>query len=255
MNFRYVRTVAAVIFLAAVLSSSVVTAADNPREILKRMESNMRGDSSYSEMTMETVRPRYTREITMRSWTLGEDFALILVTSPARDQGTAFLKRDREIWHYQPRVDRTIKMPPSMLSQSWMGSDFTNDDLVGAASLVDDYTHTLAGSETLDGHDCHIIEMIPSPENPVVYEKVVYWVSKEHLLPVKVENFDEYGERVNTVNFRDIRKIGGRMIPAVMEMIPEKEDNRKTVITTLRRDYNIDVSDGFFSIENLTRIR
>ena len=145
-------------------------AAQDPREIIRQMENNMRGTSSYTEMTMETVRPRYTREISMRSWSLGDDYSLIVVTAPARDQGTAFLKRGNEIWNYVPNIDRTVKMPPSMMSQSWMGSDFTNDDLVRGSSTVDDYTHQLLSEETVDGHACYVIEMTPKPETPVAYE-------------------------------------------------------------------------------------
>lgn len=237
-----------------ILISNVAT-ADDAREIIRQMEQNMRGDASYNEMTMETVRPRYTREISLRSWTLGDDYALIYITAPARDRGTAFLKRGNEIWNYQPQVDRTIRMPPSMMSQSWMGSDFTNDDLVGAASLIDDYTHTLVGIETIDGYECYVIEMIPEPENPIVYERVLYWVSKEHRLPIKVKNYDERDELVNSIHFREITQMGGRMLPTVLEMIPAGEDNRKTILRTTKAEFNIHITERFFSIENLTEIR
>lgn len=229
--------------------------SQDPVEILDRMEYNMRGDASYAEMSMETVRPRYTREISMRSWSLGDDFAMIYVTAPAREEGTAFLKRGNEMWNYQPRIDRTVKMPPSMMSQSWMGSDFTNEDLVSGTSTVEDYDHQLLGTETVDGHECYKIELIPHPENPIVYEKVIYFVSREYYLPVKVENYDEYDDLVNTIHFREIREFDGRDFPAVMEMVPEDEDNRKTVITTHDAEFGIDISEDFFTIENLTEIR
>jgi hypothetical protein len=129
-----------VIITALILAITGTAAmAQDPADIIRRMEDNMRGDASYTEMTMEVVRPRYTREISMRSWTLGDDFALINITAPARDEGTGFLKRGNDIWNYVPNIDRTIKMPPSMMSQSWMGSDFTNDDLVQGTSRVDDF--------------------------------------------------------------------------------------------------------------------
>ncbi len=254
------------LMLMPVLLLSAASGSEDPAEIIRKMELNMRGDASYNEMTMETVRPRYTREIALRSWRLGDDYSLIFITAPARDEGTAFLKRGREIWHYQPRIDRTIKMPPSMMSQSWMGSDFTNDDLVGAASLVDDYTHRLLGSETVDGHACYVIELIPEPENPIVYERVVYRVTrevevtdeegekvlKELNLPVRVDNYDERDELVNTIHFREIKEIGGRTIPTVMEMIPEDRENQKTVLTTHKAEFDIEISSDFFSIRNLT---
>jgi outer membrane lipoprotein-sorting protein len=242
----------AALFLAL---ASIAATAQDAKEIVRQMEYNMRGDASHTEMTMETVRPRYTREISLRTWTLGDDYALIYVTAPARDKGTAFLKRGNEIWNYVPNIDRTVRMPPSMMSQSWMGSDFSNDDLVRGVSVIDDYDHELAGSENIDGMDCYRIEMVPHPETPVVYEKVVYWVSKEYYLPVKVENYDEYGELVSTIHFRDIKTIGGRPMPSVMEMVPEDKRGHRTVLTYHEADFDIDVSEGFFSIQNLTSIR
>lgn len=231
------------------------SASRDAKEIVRIMEENMRGDASYQEMTMETVRPRYTREISMMSWSLDDDYALVYVTAPAREEGTAFLKRGDEMWNYQPRIDRTVKMPPSMMSQSWMGSDFTNDDLVSGTSTVDDYEHELLGEETVDGHECFKIELIPHPETPVAYEKVIYWIHGEYYLPVKVENYDDLGDLVSTMNFRDFKIMGGRRIPSVMEMIPHNKDDQKTIITIEEADYGIDISEDFFSIQNLTRSR
>ncbi len=246
------RTFLTAIFLVV---ASLAATGQDAKEILRQMEFNMRGDASYAEMTMETVRPRYTREISMRSWSLNDDFSLIYVTAPARDQGTAFLKRGNEIWNYVPNIDRTVRMPPSMMSQSWMGSDFSNDDLVRGVSVVDDYDHKMAGSETIEGMECHVIEMVPHPETQVVYDKVIYWVSKEHYLPVKVENYDEYGGLVSTMHFREVKTMAGRLIPSVMEMIPEDKQGHRTILTYHAADFDIDVSEDFFSIRNLTSAR
>ncbi len=248
------QTAKGIIFLLAGMLVHLGLQADEAREIIGRMEDNMLGDASYTEMSMEVVRPRYTREVSMRSWSLGRDYSLIYVTAPARDKGTAFLKRGNEVWNYQPNIDRTVKMPPSMMSQSWMGSDFTNDDLVNASSLVDDYSHRMLGEEEVDGHLSYVIEMIPKPENPVVYEKVIQYVSKEHYLPVRTENYDERDQLVNTIHWREFREMGGRIIPSIMEIVPEDQSNRKTVITTHMADYGIDLQERFFSIENLTDI-
>ncbi len=234
---------------------SMTAASQDAKEIIRRMEDNMRGDASYQEMTMETVRPRYTREITMKAWSLGDDYALIYITAPARDEGTAFLKRGNEIWNYQPNIDRTVRMPPSMMSQSWMGSDFSNDDLVRGVSTVDDYDHELIGTETIAGEECYKIEMIPHPETPVVYEKVIYWVSKKYYLPLKAENYDELDNLVSTMNFREIKQLGGRYMPTVIEMIPEDKRGQKTILVTHEADFSIDISEDFFSIRNLTEIR
>lgn len=242
-----------IFILAAFLA--LQSAARDPQEIIRRMEDNMRGEASYQEVTMETVRPRYTREISLKFWSLGDDYSLVLVTAPARDQGTAFLKRGNEIWNYVPNIDRTVKMPPSMMSQSWMGSDFTNDDMVRGVSIVDDYTHKLLDSETLDGHDCYVVEMVPKPEAPVVFERVVYWVSKAYYLPVRLENYDEFGDLVSTIRFRDIQEMGGKAIPAVMEMIPEDRAGHRTIMTVNKADYGIRLNEAFFSQQNMREVR
>jgi outer membrane lipoprotein-sorting protein len=227
---------------------------EDAREILQKAEDNMRGDASYTELTMLMERPRSKREISMKSWSLGEDYSLILITAPARDKGTAYLKREKEIWNYFPGIDRTLKMPPSMMSQSWMGSDFTNDDLVRGTSTVDDYSHTLLRTDIIDEHECFVLELIPKPDAPIVYDKVIYWVSKTYYLPVKVENYDEFGELASTLRFRDIKNMGGRIIPAIMEMVPATKSGHKTVITTIKADFKINLNENWFSLQNLTNV-
>lgn len=225
------------------------TQAQDPREILRLAEDNMRGDASYTEMTMQSVRPRFTREVSMRAWSLGDDYSMILITAPARDKGTAFLRRGREIWNFLPSINRTVKMPPSMMSQSWMGSDFSNDDLVRGTSTVDDFTHRMLRTETINGMECFVIELIPKPEAPIVYSKVIYWVSKDLFLPVRVENFDEFGEIANTINFKDFRRMGGRTLPAVMEVIPGNRPGHRTILTTHLADFKIRLTPEFFHPE------
>jgi outer membrane lipoprotein-sorting protein len=229
--------------------------AEDAKEIIRKMEDKMHGDASYSEMTMTTVRPRYTREISLKSWSLGDDYSLILVTAPAREQGTSYLKRKNEIWNFVPSIDRTVKMPPSMMTQSWMGSDFTNDDLVRGNSTVDDFDHELLGSEVIDGTETWKIEMTPHPETPVAYEKIIRWVSKDNYLPVKVENYNEYDELVSTIKFGEVKELGGRELPTLMEMIPHDKKDHKTIITTHTAEFEIDISMEFFSQQNMRNVR
>ncbi|MFN2395290.1 MAG: outer membrane lipoprotein-sorting protein [Bacteroidales bacterium] len=237
------------------ITMSITVHAQDPKEIMQNMEDNMRGDASYTEMSMETVRPRYTREITMKSWSMGDDYSLILITAPARDEGTAFLKRKNEIWNYVPNIDRTVKMPPSMMSQSWMGSDFTNDDLVQGSSTVDDYDHKLIGKETINGTECYKIEMKPHPETPVVYDKIIYRVSTDSYLPVKIDNYNEFGDLVSTINFSDVQNMGGRDFPTIMEMIPHDKKGHKTILRTHEADFSIQLNESFFSQQNMRSIR
>lgn len=239
------------------LASQQPASAQNPdpAEIIRNMEDVMRGNSSYAEMTMSIERPRYTREFSIKSWALGEDFSLILITAPARDQGTTFLKRKNEIWNFVPNIDRTIKLPPSMMSQSWMGSDFSNDDLVRESSTVDDYEHRILREETIDGRDAWVLELIPKPDTPIVWGKVLLWVSKYGYLQLRVENYDQRDRLASTMEFSEIRKLGGREIPSRMTMVPADRPNQRTVITYHSLEFDIDISESFFTQQNMRRVR
>jgi outer membrane lipoprotein-sorting protein len=244
-----------VFIILIVVSRIDVKSQITAEQIIEKMEDQMRGESSYVEVTMTTVRPRYTRDVSMKIWAKGEDYSLILITAPARDKGTAYLKRSNEIWNYVPNIDRMIKMPPSMMSQSWMGSDFSNDDLVRESSTINDYSQKILREEKYQGRDCWVLELIPKPESSIVFGKVIIWVSKELYLQLKVENYDEDGEIVSTILLKDIKNMGGRMIPAIMEVIPADKPNQKTVLKYEEAKFNIKIEDSFFSVQNLKNIK
>ncbi|MDI6402281.1 outer membrane lipoprotein-sorting protein [Balneolaceae bacterium ANBcel3] len=229
--------------------------AMDAQEIIRRMDQTMRGESSFSEMTMTIERPRFTREVSMRAWSLGQDYSLILITAPSRDQGTTFLKRGNEVWNYVPSIDRTIKMPPSMMSESWMGSDFTNDDLVRESSVVEDYEHTLLRTETIRDHECYVVEMIPKPDTPVVWGKVIVWVSKENFMQLRIENYDQREQLKNVIELDEIRDVGDRIIPTRFTLTPEDKEGHKTIITYSEMGFGIDISESYFTQQNMRRVR
>ena len=242
---------AVVVFLLIAVEFNAQTAS----EIIKKAEDNMRGQQAYGEMKMTIHRPKWTREITMKSWSKGDDYSLVVVTAPARDKGTAFLKRDKEIWNWQPSIDRSIKMPPSMMMQSWMGSDFTNDDLVRQSSLVSDFTHELLGQEDLEGRNCYIVELTPKPDAAVVWGKVKMWIDDKDYLELKVEFFDEDEYLVNTMYGKNIMTLGGRTLPTRLELIPEDKPDQKTIIEQLAIDFDVELKESFFSVQNLKRVK
>lgn len=225
-----------------------------PRQIVEKADEKMRGKSSTAEIKMTIVRPAWKREMQMKSWSKGDELALILITAPARDKGVAFLKRNRELWNWQPSIDRVIKMPPSMMLQSWQGSDFTNDDLVKESSVIDDYTHKLLGSETVDDLDCYKIELIPMEDAAVVWGKVITWIDKKDFNQMKAEFYDEDGYLVNTMQARAVKMLGGKMVPSILEMIPAEHPDQKTVVEYLKLSFDIPVEDAFFSVQNLKKI-
>ena len=224
-------------------------------EIIQKAEAKLRGDQAYGEMKMTIVRPTWTREITMKSWTKGEEYSLVVVTAPARDKGMAFLKRSKEIWNWQPSIDRSIKMPPSMMMQSWMGSDFTNDDLVRQSSLSSDFSHKLIGTEVVDGRKCHKIELTPKPNAAVVWGKIIMWIDEKDLLEMKVAFYDEDGYLVNTLYGKNIKTLGGRTIPTRLDLVPADKEGQKTIIEQLALDFSVKLDASFFSVQNLKKVK
>jgi outer membrane lipoprotein-sorting protein len=241
--------------IAALLIAPAVAQAQTASEIIKKAEDKLRGDKAYGEMKMTIVRPTWQREVTMKSWTIGDDYSLVVITAPARDKGAAFLKRKKEIWNWQPSIDRSIKLPPSMMMQSWMGSDFTNDDLVRQSSLTTDFTHELLGMEVVDERNCYKVELIPKPDAAVVWGKVIMWVDEKEYLELKVEFYDEDNYLVNTMYGKNIRLLGGRNLPATLELIPAEKPGQKTIIEQLSLDFSVKLNESYFSVQNLKRVK
>ena len=165
-------------------------------EIIQKADSKMRGASSFSEMAITIVRPKWQKTMTMKSWSLGTDYSVSLVTSPAKEKGSVFLKRKNEVWNYLPALERTIKLPPSMMTQSFMGTDLTNDDLVKQSSMVVDYTHKILSEEIVEGLDCWKLELIPNEEATVVWGKLIVWIDKSDFMQLKIEFYDDDEEIV-----------------------------------------------------------
>lgn len=214
----------------------------------------MRGNTMQAEMVIKTIRPTWTREMGVKTWMKGNEYAMILITSPAKDKGVAFLKRKKEVWNWLPSLERHIKLPPSMMSQAWMGTDFTNDDLVKESSMVNDYDHTLLGSEPMEGRDCYKIQMIPKPEAAIVWGKVLIWVDKKDFLQLRVEFYDEDGKQNSVMIGSDVKMLGGRLLPSKLTMIPAEKPGQKTEIIYKSLHFNKPIDDGFFTPENMTKV-
>ena len=249
MKYKRVLLFMGCFFLAGVLR------AQDAREIIKRVEDNARGQTSIADITIQTIRPKWSREMKLKAWTKGNDYSLILIQSPEKEKGVVFLKQKKEIWNWIPSIERNIKLPPSMMSQSWMGTDFTNDDLVKEASILDDYYQSLLNDTLIDGKPCFKVKLVPKPASTVVWGKVVMCVDKLHYIMLHVDYFDEDGARVNTMHCSDVKKIGGRMLPTRVEMIPSDKIGNKTVMIYHSIVFDTPLDDAFFSIQNMTRIQ
>lgn len=229
--------------------------AQTAKEIIKKMDDKMQGNSNRSVLKMTVVRPDWKREVTMKAWSLGRQFSLILITSPAHDKGQVSLKRKTEIWSFQPSIDRVIKLPPSMMLQSWMGSDFKNDDLVKQSSVVEDYDHTLKSDTIIGGLAAYQIELLPKPNASVVWGKIIAYVEKKEFNQLLVRYYDEDGSLVNTLVMSDIRPIGGRVLPTKLEMFPHENPKQKTIIEYQELEFDLNLQEDFFSMQNMKRVR
>ena len=242
-------------FAILLFSTSIFAQEMTALEIIKKSDQKLRGDYNTGAIKMTIIRPDWQREIEMKSWAAGEDYSLILVTAPARDKGTAFLKRENEMWNWQPTIDRVIKMPPSMMSQSWMGSDFTNDDLSRASSTVNDYIQEIVGEEEIEGRQCWVLSLIPKEGTAVVWGKVKTWIDQTDYIQLKTEFYDEDDYLINTMYGKNIGEIGGRTLARTMEVVPAEEEGHITRIEYLSLAFDIPIKEGFFSIQNMKRVR
>lgn len=244
------------VIIATIILISTVTMAQNATELVKRADAKMQGEkSSYTEMSMKIVRPTWDRTVTFKSWTKGNKNSIVLITFPTKDKGQSFLRRDRDMWTWNPQISRMIKLPTSMLSQGWMGSDFTNDDLLNQSSIVVDYSHELLGKEDVSGELCHKINLMPKEDAPVVWGKIILWISIAHEIQMKAEYYDEDEYLVKTEVGSNVKNMSGRTIPTVFELIPAEEEGKKTVVTINNVKFNIPIDDSFFSQQNMKRLR
>jgi outer membrane lipoprotein-sorting protein len=225
-------------------------------EVATKAYERMKGESSgFSAMNMEIIRPSWSRKISFKSWSKTTELSLSLVTAPKKEEGQSFLKRGKEMWNWNPTINRMIKLPPSMMSQGWLGSDFTNDDLLNEASIVTDYKHKLTGQEKIAEKECYILELSPEENAAVVWGKIIMWISKGDYLQMKTEFYDEENKLIKTQFAYDIKKMGGRVIPSRYELIPADKPGNKTVVTLESIEFNRPIADQFFSQQNMKTVK
>ncbi|PKP04669.1 MAG: outer membrane lipoprotein-sorting protein [Bacteroidetes bacterium HGW-Bacteroidetes-6] len=245
------------IFLWAITSVifSCSTNAQTATEIVTRAYNKMQGNSAEMTITMKLVRPTWERTISIKSWNKGSDYSMVLITAPVKDQGQTFLKRQNDMWNWVPSISRMIKLPSSMMSQSWMGSDLSYDDFMKESSIVNDYTHKIVGSETIGGYDCYKIELTPKPNAAVVWGKVIKWISKNDYYILKSEYYDEDIDLVRTENVSQIKSMNDRSIPTYYEVIPADKPGNKTIMIIELAKFNITIDDSFFSQQNMKTVK
>jgi len=217
------------------------------QKLIREVEDQYVGRSSHARMDMEVSTEHWQRSLTMEAWSLGRDYFLVRILEPPKERGVATLKVRQEVWNYLPKVDRVIKIPPSMMGGSWMGSHITNNDLVKAAHIDKDYTFTLL-DET---EDTWRVQGLPKPEAAVVWGKIVYRIRKEDRIPLLIEYYDEKMVKVRDIRFEDVRKVGDRTIPLRMIVQPVDDPEERTLMQYEDIEFDIPIEKDFFSLRNL----
>ena len=227
------------------------TALPTVEEVTKRLDELYRSDSSHSKVTMEVVNDRGQRTLDLEQWTRGKDDALIVIRAPAREAGTATLKNGEGLWNYAPRADRMIRVPSGMLSDSWMGSHMTNDDLVRESEYGDDFSTTLAWGED-SGRKVLIATMSPKPKAAVVWEKINFVLDATDYFPIRADYYDR-GKLVRRMEFSDVREVNGRKIPFVMNLLPMDKPGERTTFKYASLEFDAKVDGDLFSKQGLRR--
>jgi outer membrane lipoprotein-sorting protein len=228
---------------------------ETPRDIIDKVDRILRGDSSHGTATMEVVTEHWSRSITMEVWSLGTDYSLVRVRQPAKEAGTATLKADKDIWNYLPKVDRTIKVPASMMSGAWMGSHFTNDDLVKESRLIEDFDIETSFEGDKDGEQVWEFTLTPKPEAAIVWGSIEYRVRKNDYMPLWARYYDEDHVLARTMEFSDFRVMGGRKVPGAMHMQPADKPDERTSMIYENLEFDVDIEASFFSLQTLKRRR
>jgi outer membrane lipoprotein-sorting protein len=234
------------------ISGQTLSATD----IVRKADEKFNGEkSSIMTMSMTIIRPTWQRTVEFKNWSLGRQYALTLITAPAKDKGQSFLKRGTEMWSWNPSISRLIKLPPSMMSQGWMGSDYTNDDILKESSVVNDYTHEIAGEEIMGERLCYKIKLKAKDNAAVVWGSQIRWIDKKDFLIMKAELYDEEGTLVRTETGTAIKVMDGRAIPSRLELAPADEPGNRTIVEIKEIKFNVEILESYFSQQNMKNIR
>jgi outer membrane lipoprotein-sorting protein len=241
------------VLLACLLHSAGYAAEPDARAVLDRVERLLWGKTLQGRFDMIVSTPNWQRTLQLQVWMDRPDRSFIRIVAPPKEAGIASLRLKAEMWNYLPGIERVIKLPPSMMLQPWMGSDFSNDDLVKESSIINDYRHRMLDPVSVGNTAALRIEAIPKPDAAVVWGKIIYTVREQDTIPLKQEFYNERGELVRTLAFSDVRQIGGRLMPTRWEMRPVAKPGNVTTIVVRQASYDIALDPDVFTQRNLQK--
>jgi outer membrane lipoprotein-sorting protein len=249
MNFKIIRFCVA-LWAAIGYTNTFLYCQDDSAEamqIVNTMDELYRSQSSYAEVRMRIVNPHWERTLTMKTWTKGRNKTFITILSPAREKGVSTLRVENEMWNYLPKTNKIIKVPPSMMMSAWMGSDFNNDDLVSEFTFRDDYTFSIVSRDS----SRITLKCIPKEGRAIVWGQVQLVVRSDDYLPVEEKYFDEKGNLMRVMTFKQIKTFDHRKIPTIMELTPQNKADHQTVLEYIELKLDYPVTDRIFSLQNL----
>jgi outer membrane lipoprotein-sorting protein len=242
------------ILLLSAMAGSVSAGSMSAEGLVRFSFDTYRGKASIALVDMTVHRPDWQRQVTIRAWTRGQAESLFFITAPAKDRGNGTLKKGREMWMFNPKVNRIIKLPPSMMSQAWMGSDFSNNDLSKSDSLLTDYTHEIVKTEKIDGVTVYHVTSTPKPGAPVVWGQQTLRIREDGILLEEIF-YDEDLKPVKIMTSHQIEPIGGRMFPRIWKMRKMESEDAYTKLTYRELAFKETLPESLFSLSNLRNPR
>ncbi len=221
--------------------------------LLTQMDEVLRGKSHDMTVVLHVKTPRWERDYKIRVWMKGVDFTFARVLSPSKSEGQGFLRLQSRLWQYMPSAERTILIPPSLMLDDFMGSDFSNDDFVKLSYLPRDYEAAVSGKENMGGFDCYRLELIPKPDAPVTYGKLVIWLREKDSAPVRWDFYNEKLIHIRTLEYSEFKAFGTHEIPSVWKMSNHRDAGRATTVTIQNAVFDQEIPDTFFTKSNLEK--
>lgn len=242
------------VLIISLVSPSLLSATPDPRELIIEAMNHWRGLTSYSEITMTIHRPDWQRSMSMDCWTSGDKTTLVRVTEPKKDAGNGTLTKDNNMWTFSPKINRIIKIPSSMMNQSWMGSDFSNKDISKNTDIVDSYDHTLLETRQQDGHTVYVIKSVPHEDAAVVWGKEIVFIRDDHVL-LEQQFWDQEGILVKVMKATEVKQMGGRSVASIVRMSKQETKDEWTEMSVQDIKFNISIDDNLFTLSNLRNPR
>jgi len=243
-----------VAFILCLFSLSALSATQKPRDLIIQAMNHWRGQTSYSEITMTIHRPDWERSMSMTSWTKGDKTTLVRVTRPKKDAGNGTLTKDNNMWTFSPKINRIIKVPSSMMNQSWMGSDFSNKDISKSTDIVDQYDHSLLETHEENGHRVYVIQSIPHEDAAIVWGREILIIRDDYVL-LEQQFWDQDGILVKTMKAREIKNMGGRTVASIVRMRKQETADEWTEMSVQDIQFDIDIDGSLFTLSNLRNPR